>query len=79
MTTNENITLTISIEEYKELLIAKTRLEFEARVSELEKLLEAERESSSYWYNRATELGKAVNEFKEKLAAYEPKEEGGDA
>ena len=76
---NNEITVTLTLEEYKDLVVAKTRLDFEARIVELEKLLEAERENSTYWYDRAKELGKAVNDMKDKLSFYEPVKEGGEA
>lgn len=60
--------ITISLEEYKELLELKIRTELEAKhkeeVDAINYELEATRTNSTYWYNRAGELAKEIDDLK---------------
>ena len=86
MNENTTTTITITINEYKELIELKIRDEFAAQITKLEAEIKAKQEDSNFWYKQYCQrnseldaLQQTVAELKTELAEYKPAEEGGDA
>jgi cupin superfamily acireductone dioxygenase involved in methionine salvage len=83
---NENITITISVTEYKELIALKIRAEYEEKIRALEADIKELKENADYWFdqyckrNRENDaLQQVIDDLKERLSFYEPVKEGGEA
>lgn len=80
------IFITVSLAEYKELLETKIRSEYEEKIRALEADAKGAAENTDYWFNqyckRNHELDEAFQQIaalKDRLSFYEPVKEGGEA